>query len=239
MPRGYAETYRRSIEQPEAFWAEAAEAIDWDGRWDRVLDASRPPFYRWFAGARLNTCWNALDRHVAAGRGDRIALIWDSPVTGQIKRFTYRELRDEVARLAGVLVSLGVGKGDRVLIYMPMVPEAAMAMLACARIGAVHSVVFGGFAAHELATRINDAKPRVILSASCGIEVNRVVPYKPLVDKGIEIASVKPERCIVLQRPQEKAAMIAGRDLDWSEVMADAKPADCVPVAATDPLYIL
>ena len=182
---GYLETYRRSLERPEEFWAEAAEAIDWERRWDRVLDVSRPPFYRWFPGARLNTCWNAVDRHVAAGRGERVALIWDSPVTGQIRHFTYRELRDEVARLAGVLASLGVVKGDRVLIYMPMVPEAAFAMLACARIGAIHSVVFGGFAAHELATRIDDAKPRVILSASCGIEVSRIVPYKPLLDAAI------------------------------------------------------
>ncbi|TMJ61480.1 MAG: propionyl-CoA synthetase, partial [Alphaproteobacteria bacterium] len=172
---GYAETYRRSLVEPEAFWAEAAEAIDWEKRWDRVLDDSRPPFYRWFAGARLNTCWNALDRHVAAGRGDRIALIWDSPVTGQIARFTYREMRDRVARFAGGLGELGVRTGDRVLIYMPMVPEAAIAMLACARIGAIHSVVFGGFAAHELATRIDDAKPRVIVSASCGIETSRII----------------------------------------------------------------
>jgi propionyl-CoA synthetase len=236
---GYAETYRRSIERPEEFWAEAAEAIDWERRWDRVLDASRPPFYRWFAGARLNTCWNALDRHVAAGRGDRIALIWDSPVTGQTKQFTYRELRDQVARLAGVLAGLGVGKGDRVLIYMPMVPEAAMAMLACARIGAVHSVVFGGFAAHELATRINDAKPRVILSASCGIEVNRIIPYKPLLDAAIAEASVKPEHCVILQRPMCHAELMAGRDQDWHELMAGARPAECVPVLATDPLYIL
>ena len=239
MPRGYAETYRRSIEQPEEFWVEAAEAIDWEGRWDRVLDASRPPFYRWFRGARLNTCWNALDRHVAAGRGDRIALIWDSPVTGQIKRFTYRELRDEVARLAGVLASLGVVRGDRVLIYMPMVPEAAMAMLACARIGAVHSVVFGGFAAHELATRINDAKPRVILSASCGIEVNRIIPYKPLLDAAIAEANAKPEHCVVLQRPMCHAELMGGRDHDWGALAAGARPAGCVPVMATDPLYIL
>jgi propionyl-CoA synthetase len=173
---GYLETYRRALERPEEFWAEAAEAIDWERRWDRVLDRSRPPFYRWFSGARLNTCWNAVDRHVVAGRGERVALIWDSPVTGQIRHITYRELRDEVARLAGVLASVGVVKGDRVLIYMPMVPEAAFAMLACARIGAVHSVVFGGFAAHELATRIDDAKPRVVLSASCGIEVSRIFP---------------------------------------------------------------
>src|SRR5215467_4626264 len=175
---GYAETYRRSLERPEEFWAEAAEAIDWERRWDTVLDRNRPPFYRWFAGGRLNTCWNALDRHVAAGRGDRIALIWDSPVTGQIERFTYRGLCDAVSRLAGVLAALGVVKGDRVLIYMPMIPEAAMAMLACARIGAIHSVVFGGFAPHELATRIDHAEPKLIVSASCGIEVGRTIPYK-------------------------------------------------------------
>ncbi len=239
MTPSYAATYRRSIERPEEFWAEAAEAIDWERRWDRVLDASRSPFYCWFAGARLNTCWNAIDRHVAAGRGDRIALIWDSPVTGQIERFTYRELRDAVARLAGVLSGLGVVKGDRVLIYMPMVPEAAIAMLACARIGGVHSVVFGGFAAHELATRIDDAKPRVILSASCGIEVNRIVAYKPLLDAAIAEARAKPEHCVILQRSMCRAELVAGRDHDWRELTAAARPADCVPVLATDPLYIL
>ena len=238
MP-GYAETHRRSIERPEEFWAEAAAAIDWERRWDRVLDRSRPPFYRWFAGARLNTCWNALDRHVAAGRGERTALIWDSPVTGQVATFTYREMRDRVARLAGVLVGLGVGKGDRVLIYMPMVPEAAMAMLACARIGAIHSVVFGGFAAHELATRIDAARPRVVVSASCGIEPSRIVPYKPLLDAAIAEAKSKPEHCVVLQRPMCHADLVAGRDHDWEELAAVARPADCVPVLATDPLYIL
>jgi len=239
MTTGYSETYRRSLERPEEFWAEAAAAIDWERRWDRVLDDSRPPFYRWFAGARLNTCWNALDRHVAAGRGDRIALIWDSPVTGQIVRVTYRELRDEVAGLAGVLGELGVAKGDRVLIYMPMVPEAAMAMLACARIGAVHSVVFGGFAAHELATRIDDARPRVILSASCGIETDRIITYKPLLDAAIAEARSKPEHCVILQRPMCRAEMIAGRDHDWHDLAGATRPADCVPVPATDPLYIL
>jgi propionyl-CoA synthetase len=239
MTTGYLETYRRSLERPEEFWAEAAEAIDWERRWDRVLDDSRPPFFRWFAGGRLNTCWNAVDRHVAAGRGERVAVIWDSPVTGQIRHFTYSELRDEVARLAGVLASLGVVKGDRVLIYMPMVPEAAFAMLACARIGAIHSVVFGGFAAHELATRIDDAKPRVILSASCGIEVSRIVPYKPLLDAAIAEARAKPEHCVVLQRPMCRAELAVGRDRDWEELAATARPADCVPVLATDPLYIL
>jgi propionyl-CoA synthetase len=239
MTTGYAETYRCSLERPEEFWAEAAEAIDWERRWDRVLDASRPPFHRWFAGARLNTCWNAVDRHIAAGHGERIALIWDSPVTGRIERFTYRELRDEVARLAGALAALGVAKGDRVLIYMPMVPQAAFAMLACARLGAIHSVVFGGFAAHELATRIDDARPRVILSASCGIEVNRIVPYKPLLDAAIAEARFKPERCVILQRPMCRPELVAGCDSDWQELVAAARPADCVPVEATDPLYIL
>src|SRR5712672_4412954 len=236
---GYADTYRRSLAEPEAFWAEAAEAIDWERRWDRVLDDSRPPFYRWFAGARLNTCWNALDRHVAAGTGERVALIWDSPVTNQVQRFTYRELRDEVMRLAGVLAGLGVVKGDRVLIYMPMVPEAAFAMLACARLGAIHSVVFGGFAAHELATRIDDARPRVVLAASCGIEVSRIIPYKPLLDAAIAEARAKPEHCVILQRPMCRAELVAGRDCDWHELAATAQPAECVPVLATDPLYIL
>jgi propionyl-CoA synthetase len=239
MTTGYAETYRRSIEHPEEFWAEAAEAIDWERRWDRVLDASRPPFFRWFPGARLNTCWNAVDRHVAAGSGERVALIWDSPVTNQIVRFTYRELHDAVARLAGVLAGLGVVKGDRVLIYMPMVPEAAFAMLACARIGAIHSVVFGGFAAHELATRIDDARPRVILSASCGIEVSRIIPYKPLLDMAIAEARAKPEHCVILQRPMCRAELAAGRDCDWHELAATAQPVECVPMLATDPLYIL
>jgi propionyl-CoA synthetase len=235
----YDEVYARWQDAPESFWAELAEAVHWYKKWDKILDASRPPFYRWFTGGMVNTCYNALDRHLEQGRGNQPALIYDSPVTGTIKTFSYRELLDEVARFAGVLVRQGIQKGDRVIIYMPMVPEAVIAMLACARVGVIHSVVFGGFAAHELASRINDAQPKLIISTSCGIEVGRVVPYKPLVDKGIEIASVKPERCIILQRPQEKASMIAGRDLDWSEVMADAKPADCVPVAATDPLYIL
>jgi propionyl-CoA synthetase len=235
----YAEVYRRSLDRPEEFWAEAAEAIDWERRWDRVLDDSRPPFFRWFAGARLNTCWNALDRHVAAGRGERLALIWDSPVTGTVARLTYRDLRDKVARFAGVLAGLGVGKGDRVLIYMPMVPEAAVAMLACARIGAVHSVVFGGFAAHELATRIDDAKPKVVVTASCGIETSRVIPYKPLLDAAIDEAGAKPAACVVLQRPMCEAALAPGRDRDWHELDTAARPADCVPVAATDPLYIL
>jgi propionyl-CoA synthetase len=235
----YAEVYRQALEHPQQFWAEAAEAIDWEKRWERVLDDGRPPFYRWFAGGRLNTCWNALDRHVAAGNGERVALIWDSPVTDSIERFTYREMRDRVAQVAGVLTGLGVKTGDRVLIYMPMVPEAAIGMLACARIGAIHSVVFGGFAAHELATRIDDAKPRAVLAASCGIEVNRVIPYKPLLDAAIAEARSKPEACVVLQRPMCRADLVSGRDHDWQALEASAKPADCVPVLATDPLYIL
>ena len=239
MTNAYEEAYRRSIEDPEGFWGEAAEAITWTKKWDKVLDDSNKPFYRWFVGGELNTCYNALDVHIENGRGDQPALIYDSPVTDTIKTYTYTELRDEVAKFAGVLSGLGVEKGDRVLIYMPMIAEAAMAMLACARIGAVHSVVFGGFAANELATRINDAKPKVIVSASCGIEIKKVIPYKPLLDEAIEISAHKPTNCVILQRPQEAAAMLDGRDLDWVAQMASAAPADCVPVAATDPLYIL
>ena len=235
----YRQAHARSMADPEGFWGEAAAAIDWDRPYDRVLDSSRAPFYRWFPGGMLNTCHNAVDRHVAAGRGDQAALIYDSPVTGTVRRFTYRELRDEVARCAGGLVSLGVEPGDRVVIYMPMVPEAVISMLACARIGAIHSVVFGGFAAKELATRVDDAKPRVILSASCGIEAARVIPYKPLLDRALEISSHQPEHCVILQRPQAEATLVAGRDLDWGAVMAAAEPAPCRPVAATDPLYIL
>jgi propionyl-CoA synthetase len=239
MKNRYDEIYAQWLHDPEGFWAEAAAAIHWYKKWDRVLDSSRTPFYRWFSGGMLNTCYNALDRHVESGRANQAALIYDSPVTGVVETFTYRELLDRVARFAGVLTGLGVQKGDRVIIYMPMVPETVIAMLACARIGAVHSVVFGGFAAHELANRISDAAPKLIVSASCGIEIGRVVPYKPLLDRAVELASVKPEHCIMVQRPQEKATMIGGRDLDWSEQMANAQPVGCVAVAATDPLYIL
>jgi propionyl-CoA synthetase len=235
----YDETYARSMRDPEAFWAAAAEDIHWDRRWDRVFDDSRKPFYRWFTGGLLNTCYNALDLHVDRGRGKQRALVYDSPVTGTVKTFTYRELRDEVARLAGALRRQGVGKGDRVIIYMPMVPEAVMAMLACARIGAIHSVVFGGFASNELAKRIDDARPRLILSASCGIEVNRAVPYKPLLDGAIDLSTHKPERCVILQRAPELARLSAARDLDWGDFVAGAPAAECVPVAATDPLYVL
>ncbi len=239
MPSTYHEVYGRWRAAPEAFWAEAAEAVHWDRKWDAVLDASRPPFYRWFQGAQVNTCYNALDRHVDGGRADQAALIYDSPVTSTVQTFTYRELRDEVARFAGALRGRGVERGDRVVIYMPMVPETVVAMLACARIGAVHSLVFGGFASHELASRITDARPKVILSASCGIEVDRVVPYKPLLDGAIELAAAKPDCCIVLQRPQATATLVPGRDHDWAELAAAASPVECVPVDATDPLYIL
>ncbi len=239
MPTTYPEVYARWLESPQRFWAEAAEAVHWYRTWDVVLDDSRPPFYRWFQGGLVNTCHNALDRHVEGGRADQAALIYDSPVTSTVRSFTYRQLRDEVARFAGVLARLGVGRGDRVIIYMPMVPEAVVGMLACARLGAVHSVVFGGFASPELASRITDARPKVILSASCGIEVDRVVPYKPLLDRAIELASAKPDCCVILQRPQEQAPLRPGRDHDWAELMAGATSAECVPVAATDPLYIL
>jgi len=235
---GYRDTFRASIEDPERFWADAATAIDWYRTPTQVLDSSNPPFYRWYPDGELNTCHNALDRHVEAGHGERTALIYDSPVTGTQRSFSYAELRGEVAQFAGVLVSLGVVKGDRVVIYLPMVPEAAVAMLACARIGAVHSVVFGGFAAKELAVRIDDAAPKVIVSASCGIEGKRVIEYKPLLDRAIELATHKPDRCVILQRPQVEAAL-GERDVDWAAAAEVATPADCVPVAATDPLYIL
>ena len=235
----YDEVYQRSLSDPERFWGEAARAIHWDKPWDKVLDDSRPPFYRWFAGGMMNTCYNAVDRHVEAGRGDQIAIIHDSPVTQSQRKISYAELQDLVSRFAGVLTSLGVTKGDRVIVYMPMVPEAAIAMLACARIGAIHSVVFGGFSSRELATRIDDAKPRVMVAGSCGIEPSRVVHYKPLLDQAIEMAKHKPERCVILRRPQEPGTMIEGRDVDWEEAMASAQPQGCVSVAATDPLYIL
>ena len=235
----YRDTHRRSLERPDTFWAEAAEAIHWDRRWDRVLDDSGAPFYRWFTGGRLNTCFNALDRHVDSGRGEQLAVIHDSPITGTKSTLTYRELRDRTALFAGALAERGIGRGDRVIVYMPMVPEAIVAVLACARIGAVHSVVFGGFAANELATRIDDARPKAIVSASCGIEPSRIVPYKPLLDRAIEVAKHKPGTCIILQRPESAADLIPGRDVDWNDAVSAAKPHDCVTVEATDPLYIL
>jgi len=235
----YEKVYRRSLSDPEGFWGEIAANIDWTRRWDKVLDSSNAPLYRWFVGGELNTCHNAVDRHVEQGRGGQPALIYDSPVTKTKRTITYAELRDLVARCAGALRQHGVAKGDRVIIYMPMVPEAVIAMLACARLGAVHSVVFGGFAANELATRIDDAKPKLIVSASCGIEPGRVVEYKPLLDGAINLSSHKPDKCIILQRPQATASLVNGRDIDWHDAMAAANSVDCVPVAATDPLYIL
>ena len=235
----FDEVYRRSIEDPNGFWAEAAEDVVWLQRWDKVLDDSTPPFYRWFTGAVTNTCHNAVDRHVDEGRGDQLALIYDSPVTGTIQRFTFTELRDKVAAFAGVLRKYGVGYGDRVIVYMPMVPEAAIAMLACGRIGAIHSVVFGGFAASELAKRIDDCTPKLVVSASCGVEPGRIVKYKPLLDGAIEMAAHKPDNCVILQRPMETAALAAGRDVEWNAAHDGAAPADCVPVKATDPCYIL
>ena len=235
----YRETYANWQADPEGFWAEAAEALHWDRKWDKVLDDSAAPIYRWFSGAQTNTAYNCLDRQVAAGRGDQAALIYDSPVTGTVRSISYRTLRDDVAQFAGALRAQGVAKGDRVIIYMPMVPETAVAMLACARIGAVHSVVFGGFAANELATRIDDAKPKLIVAASCGLEPGRVVAYKPLLDGAIELARHKPQGCIILQREMERCALIPGRDVDWDAAQEGVAPADCVPVAATDPLYVL
>jgi len=235
----YADVHQRSLSDPEGFWAEQAAGLHWDKPWDQVLDASAAPMYRWFRGGRLNTCYNALDRHVENGRGEQIALIHDSPLTGSVSRFSYRELRDRVALFAGALLRQGVKQGDRVIIYMPMVPETVIAMLACARVGAVHSVVFGGFAAPELAKRIDDATPVLILSASCGIEPGRIVEYKPLLDQALQLASHQVARCLVLQRPQCAAVLNPGRDLDWHEAQAGVEPAACASLLATDPLYIL
>ena len=239
----YREVHAQSLSDPEHFWGEAAKAIDWIEPAAKVFDASMGLYGRWFAGGVLNTCYNALDRHVARGRADQVALIHDSPLAGEVRKFTYAELLRETQALAAVLQDFGVTKGDRVILYMPMVPEAVVAMLACARIGAVHSVVFGGFAAKELATRIDDARPKLILSASCGLEPGRIVQYKPLLDEAISLASEKPASCIILQRPQLGCALVAGRDHDWAELRRQAiaanKSADCVPVLATDPLYIL
>ncbi|GAB3876345.1 propionyl-CoA synthetase [Terrabacter terrigena] len=239
----YQKVHDASLADPEGFWREAAGAIDWVTPPTRILDDTRPPFYRWYPDAELNVCFNALDRHVAAGRGDQPAVRYDSPVTGTKATLTYADLLGRVSRFAGALSGLGVEKGDRVVIYMPMVPEAVVAMLACARLGAIHSVVFGGFAPQELAARIEDAEPKVVVSASCGVEPNRVVEYKPMLDAALDRSSHKPESVIVLQREQSRAA-VGERDTDWEEmtwdeVYADAEPADCVPVAATDPLYIL
>ena len=239
MSQTYAEAYADWQQHPHAWWEQAAEALEWSKTWDRAFDPSLGAFGQWFAGGEISICHNALDRHVAAGRGDRTALIWDSPVTNSKRQFTYAELTDATARMAGALAARGIGRGDRVVIYMPMVPEAAIAMLACARIGAIHSVVFGGFAAPELAKRIEDARPRAVISASCGIEPGRVVAYKPMLDEAIHLSAHKPEFTFILQRPNLTADLIAGRDFDLLDEMATAPPADCVAVKATDPLYIL
>ena len=235
----FEKVFAESIEQPEKFWANAAEGIDWYKKCDEVLDASNPPFYRWFKGGSLNTCHNAVDRHVAAGRGDQDAIIYDSPVTDTITKISYKMLQDKVAQFAGGLKQLGVTKGDTVIVYMPMIPEAAYAMLACARIGAIHSVVFGGFAANELAIRINHAQPKVLVTASGAIEGKKVLAYKPIVDEAIQIADHKIDKCVVYQRPFAQAEMLPDQDVDWTELADNAEPADCVPVEATHPLYIL
>ncbi|WP_153394819.1 propionyl-CoA synthetase [Ornithinicoccus halotolerans] len=236
----YAQLLRASREDPTAFWAEAAQGIDWIRRPRQVLDDSSPPFYRWFPDGRLNVCYNALDRHVIRGRADQVALVYDSPVTGTQRRYTYAELLDLVARFAGVLRDLGVGTGDRVVLYLPMVPEAVIAMLGCARLGAIHSVVFGGFAPAELAARIEDARPTVVVSASCGVEPTRVVPYKPMLDEALRRSGHQPDHCVILQREQQPCEL-GERDLDWDRVMHPdaAQPAGCVPVHASDPLYVL
>ena len=238
MP-GYRDLFDASINEPATFWADAAEAVTWTRPPERVLDDTHPPFYRWFPDAELNTCANALDRHVDSGRAEQPALIYDSAVTDTKRVYTFAELLEQTARFAGALRDLGIGKGDRVVIYMPMVPEAVIAMLACARLGAVHSVVFGGFAPHELAVRIDDVRPTVIVSASCGIEPSRVVAYKPMLDAAIAMASHPPQHCVLVQRDRLRCDLVDGRDLDWDHVMASATPAEAVPVAATDPLYVL
>ncbi|MBU0966113.1 MAG: propionyl-CoA synthetase [Proteobacteria bacterium] len=235
----YEDVFQRSLKQPDNFWAEAAEGISWYRKWDKVLDDDTPPFYRWFTGGMMNTCYNAVDRHVENGRADQVAIIYDSPVTDTIRKITYGQLQQQVAAFAGALKEQGVTMGDTVIIYMPMIPEAAVAMLACARLGAIHSVVFGGFAAHELAIRIDHAQPKVLITASGAIEGKKVLAYKPLIDKAIEMADHKPKKCIIYQRPFIKADLHEGRDLDWQELAGASEPADCVPVSATHPLYIL
>ncbi|MDO9523934.1 MAG: propionyl-CoA synthetase [Gemmobacter sp.] len=235
----YADVYAGWKSDPEGFWMEQSKAIDWVRPPSRALFDDAAPIYEWFADGLVNACWNAVDRHVVAGRGAQVAIIHDSPVTGSVHKITFAELQDRVARLAGALVEKGITKGDRVIIYMPMVPEALEAMLACARIGAIHSVVFGGFAAAELATRIDDAKPRAIIAASCGIEPGRVVHYKPLLDGAIDLAQHKPDFCIIFQREQEVAKLVEGRDFDWHAVQYGVTPAECVPVEGNHPAYIL
>src|SRR6516165_10139028 len=240
----YHDVYTHWQRSPEVFWAEAAAEIDWYEKPKKIFDKDAGIYGRWFTDGVVNTCYNAVDRHVACGRNNQAALIYDSPVSDEKRTITYSRLLSEVQSVGAMLRNFGVGKGDRVIIYMPMVPETIFAMLACARIGAIHSVVFGGFAAKELAVRIADAKPKVILSASCGLEPGRVVKYKPLLDEAITLAIDKPEACLILQRPQVEAALVAGRDHDWAKLRDEAivfarSVHECVPVAATDPLYIL
>ena len=235
----YQHSYAQSISDPAAFWAEQAAHLAWYQKPAQVLQENADGTHRWFADGRLNSCYLALDHQIEQGRGEQLALIYDSPVTGVQQTYTYLQLRDEVARLAGLLRELGVNKGDGVIIYMPMVPQAAMAMLACARIGAVHSVVFGGFAANELALRIDDARPALLLTASCGLEFDKVIPYKPLVDRALQLARHQPRSVLVLQRPQVKADLLPGRDLDWQVAVQTAKPVEPVALDAGDPLYIM
>ena len=235
----YADIYKSWQTDPESFWMNAARAIDWIKPPSKALFDQDAPFYQWYADGEVNTCYNALDRHVESGRADQIALYYDSPITDTKEKYTYRQMRDLCAQLAGGLQAQGVKKGDRVLIYMPMVAQSVMAMLACARIGAIHSVVFGGFAAKELAVRIDDATPKAIIAASCGIEPSGVIPYKPLLDGAIELATHKPDFCVILQRPQQPCDLITPRDLDWHDFQADCPPAECVAVKGSDPLYIL
>ncbi|MFN3208415.1 MAG: AMP-binding protein [Roseovarius sp.] len=235
----YKDVYESWKKDPEAFWMQAADAIDWDRKPSRALFDDNAPLYEWYCDGMLNGCFNAVDRHVAAGRGDQLAIIHDSPITGTVTRITYAELQDRVASLAGALRARGIEKGDRVIIYMPMIPEALEAMLACARIGAIHSVVFGGFAAHELAVRIDDATPKCIIAGSCGLEPGRVVRYKPLLDGAIEQATHKPDFCVIFQREQDIAPLTEGRDLDWHEFQSGVAPADCLPVEGNHPAYIL
>lgn len=239
MTYNYDDIYRMSIEEPENFWATAAQKVYWYKKWDEILDKSNKPFYKWFKGGVINTCYNALDIHVESGRGDQTALIYDSPVTGTIKKYTYKQLLGEVSLFAGALTELGLKKGDTVIIYMPMIPQAVISMLACSRIGAIHSVVFGGFAPSELATRIDDARPKLIISESYGIEVNKTIEYKPLIDKAIKLSKSKPDNVIIYQRPKIKAEMIPGRDVDWLDAINGVSPAGCSHMQANDPLYIL
>jgi len=234
----YQSTFQRAKSSPSEFWMEAAQDVQWDKAPTKALNSENSPFDKWFEDGQINACYNALDYHVDNGRADQLALVYDSPITDKQRKFTYRELRDAVARFAGAMAATGVSTGDRVLIYMPMIPEAIVGVLACARLGAVHSVVFGGFAAKELAVRIDDCQPKLILTASCGIEPARVVEYKPLLDSAIELAKHKVPHCIIYQRDEVQAPLTEGRDIDWLEAAGSASPADCIPVQSTDPLYI-